>query len=706
MNPILLHAINALLAKQKAVAKSGEEVTDGDREEYIRAQTKGQFGWGDAQKVIAGIDTHLGLRNLGRSAAQGALFNWGDEALGMLPEALGGGEAAKEKMRLSANLFHEAHPAADVAAGVGGALVPMLIPGVGEAMAGGKIAEGASLARTLAKGAGIGAAYGGIAGAGSGTDAHSRAVGGAEGAAGGAVLGAAMPAVLKTAPAIREMANSLTPISAAAAKVARAVRLSGGVEAVRASNAAARAAGKGDVVVAGDLSPHLQRLTDYAANHNPETWINARETFNARQAGMTDRMLGDARTVIGEPNAAERQTALESSRKSWANGPNGYGGLRSGEHPFDEATFLSAIDKPLVSDGWGMARRADDINGGSNYDEMFKRIAGTTDDAVEQTPANAEAQHVLDRMLKGEKVSPAEMREVGIYADGEGLHLPDEAVEPVAEPRRPISFNDAQQFVRHLDSKTGMAYAKGNKPLGDAYAAVRNNVRSALSKASPDYEAVQAGYASRKDLEAQLAKGVEDWSANDTMGFEKLKASMSPEQLDQYRTGMASKMISNLRSANTNIDTAKRITQASPNMKAKLRMIFGSDDAFAHFVDQANWETKMAQTKGAVGGSRTTLGLAENNFDPIDVVAKLHHGIIAPSRALMNSGLSTLTKNYSGVKAGAVGDAVLTQGSDAIADLLNKMSQRGPLMGAKQSRMQSALPAAAAYGQQSLFGDH
>lgn len=126
------------------------------------------------------------------SAAQGILFNYGDELKGYvraLPTLATGGDYAAEAARITdeqraqERQFGEAHPNVDMAGKVAGAVM-------GGAALPTKMLAAPTLAGRLAKAAGVGAGLGALGGSGEGVDAESR-VGGA--VSGGVIGGVAGP---------------------------------------------------------------------------------------------------------------------------------------------------------------------------------------------------------------------------------------------------------------------------------------------------------------------------------------------------------------------------------------------------------------------------------------------------------------------------------------------------------------------------------
>lgn len=342
MDPILLKALRELVEKQARLKAAGVAIEPAHVEEFLRVRTQQRYGLADAQRLLGSIDTSIGARNLGRSAAQGALMNWGDELLGVV-----GGEGAKEDMRLREALFRRDHPVADAVGGLaGGVGAAMLVPGAG---------AGATLGRAIAQGATVGAGAGLASGAGSGEGLRDRGRRAAIGAGVGLAGGVALPTIAAGAKQL------VSPAARAGRKVADAVERSGGVGALRQSNQAFRDAGRGEEVMVGDLSDEMRGLTDFAANNSDAVYDALAPALAARQRDATGRVVADVTRAVGNPEATARQAELAASRSAWAAGPTGYEGLRQAnpQLPADAiaARLETFLEQPHVASLWAEAQR-------------------------------------------------------------------------------------------------------------------------------------------------------------------------------------------------------------------------------------------------------------------------------------------------------------------------------------------------------------
>lgn len=654
MNPDLIRAARLVFLAQQRASASGVSITPGDLDAFVREETKGQYSLADAQKYLTqhmtAFDPGITPRNVGRSLAQGALGDWGDELLGKLPEALGGGKSAEEEMRLNQDIYHSAHPTADTIGKVAG--------GVGSGVALGAIApeisilsrflpEAGTVAGAATRAAAGGAAFGAVSGAGEGETGSQRLRGAGTGAATGAVLGGVLGAAAGKGA-------QLMPAARAARRLANSVEESGGLDALKASNADAAAAGKGDEVMAGDLSPATQMLTRFATNNNPNTYVRAAEKLNARQPNMSERLLNGATDLLGEtPDATTRGDALARAKSDFAASDAGYEGLRKADVKFAPSDVSPFLKEPSVQGAWKLARRAGDITEGSPLDELFNKLSAANPSASPEAIRSAMGSEGMEKVTQQ-------------FGD------------------RDITFDDMHQFKQLLDDKAASAFRSGQGSLGKAYATVRDAVKQAMIDKVPGYAGVDSKYAAMSRLETSLQQGVETFNRTGTRQLASDVAQMSPEDLQQFRHGLASKLVDQLSDVKTNRDAAKNLLDSSISMQQKLKMIFGDKETFDQFMNQVKWEKTMAQSSGAVKGSQTHLLDADAEFDPIPhIPAVVTHGPLGPFTALMQHTLGRVSKNQTSKVADLVGNKMLTQGTAAIAKMLEEAGTPQPLLNAR-----------------------
>lgn len=636
-DPTLIVAVRQLLKAQQRARAAGVALAPEDQDAFIRAETHGKYTLKDAQSLLASIDTSIGARNLGRSFVQGATMNFGDELLGVLPEWLGGGKAAEEEMRLRDDLFREQHPVASTSAGVGGAvLAGLLAPEV-------ELGEAAGVGGLALRGAVTGGVIGGLSGAGRGETASERLKDAAIDATAGGVTGAALPVLARgvqlfTAPEVR-----------AAQRVLRAVNKSGGPSVVLRAARDATRLGRGDVTMLGDLSPQLRAATDFAANNSEDVYTELAPKLYGRQADMSDRLLQDVTDAVGDQDASARAAELAKARREFAEGPNGYGGLRE--------AYPQLADGVVPMDG-------------------------------KVIPMTSAAQPLAD-ILNQPKIASAlrEAQETGLIGKTPDTGLP--------------SFQKLQDIKERLDDAVTAAYRQGKGNLAHRLGEARDALVEEMQKRVPGYADVAAEYARRMRLERALEAGAEAWNQVDTRGLRRTVQSLSPDELAEFRRGMASALITKLRSAQTNRNVAQELVNASKSMQDKLEIVFGSKQVFDEFMERVRLEAQLAQQLKSVGGSQTWRRAQAAAFDPeelaADVLPGVPYGPAAMASWLGRVGARVGRGALARRSAAQLGPLLTTTGPDAIEQLLMSIQGQAALTNPFATK---ALPAAAG----GLFG--
>lgn len=618
--------------------------------------------------------SHTFMGDVGRSALQGATLGWSDELAGhALPASMGGGAQTEADMRARQAAFHKAHPWVDTGAKlVGGIGAPLAAAGalaalpeegtLGAIGAGGEaLLSGGGVAGNLARGI----ALGGAAGAGT-SDAPTL---------GGKALAAVGPAALGAifgvgTPYLTKLAGGLTaPASAAAARALAAIRASGGFTGVESALQRAQSLGRGDVSTLADLSPALRQSADYAANNSEDAYRGIADVVAGRQADATDRILQDIKSAVGDPIAQQRIEDLARDRLTWAAGPQGYGGIRSSNPTMDPGAIAPYLEHPKVQSAWQQARLAGDIKAGDPADQLFQLIANN----------NGKGTAVQNLITKIRAQNPAtDPRQIGQWVL---TQTPEgRALAATAPTERPVTFDDMLGFKTMLDGKVGEAYANGNKPLADAYSTVRGATLDALENSVPGFKAIQAQYADRMRLEDAVRLGAEAWNTQDTRLLQQQVAGMTPDQLQNFRDGMASSAITKLRSAATNVDEAKKLVQASPALQDKLKLVFGDQTTFDQFIERAKAESDLAQLRNVLTGSETARRLAsKEGYDPLQAMADVAaspHGLLHPQSVPVRAiGAAIHAVSAAGNRAQAteLGNMLRAQGPTEITNVLTAL---------------------------------
>jgi len=625
MDPEIVKAARALVAARKQYP----DLTADEAEQIAKS-----YGH-SADDVVKYIDTLRkdNVGNLLTSGFQGFTANWGDELVAGLSK-LTGQDAGRnrDELLLRNELAKMEHPVGAPASEIAGAAASALATG-------GLSPEfqGASRIANAAKtGAVVGGTYGAVSGAGEGEgveDRAKKAAGeGAFGAAFGSALGAGAARILEH-----------TSIASALRRQLDAIEQSAGFQSLRKSLDSFRAAGRGDEVILADLSQPLQNVADFAANNHPPTYNKAAKILNERQPDITERLLTDVEHHVGKPlpDAEARALELKNDKFDWAN--TAYNNLRSVKASFKPEDIASFIEKPTVEHALEQAQLADDITAGGALEALIKRVQ-----AGSRAPEDIAA-----------------MKDIA----------------NTGKLQRPLSFNDMQQLKRALDGKVGAAYAKGNVPLADAYKALRDQVKAAIMAKVPEYAAVDAEYAAKSRLQEMLTKGVDTWNKIGVRQLTDDVAKLNPADAEQFRYGLASKLVDTLRDSNTNRNIAKQIMDKGISMQEKLKVIFGDEKTFDSFMRRVQTEKTMGETRAVIGGSPTHKRDSDAMFNPLPALAGAAYGPHGIMSSLLHHIAGKTGKAETAKVAEKLGESMFTQGADKIDALLAKLAQPVNILG-------------------------
>lgn len=636
MNPDVIKAARALVKAQQKYP----DMTNDEADHLARAHGV------ELQSVVDYVNKLRADRgNLVASGLEGFTANFGDEMVGLLPKALGGGESGKEEMRLRQELAHLDHPVAAPAAEIAGGLASAVI-GTGLVP---EVAGSARVANALVTGAEAGGVYGGVAGAGAGETAQERLSGGASGAFTGMIAGGALGA---GGAALME----LTPAAAVLRKHLKAIEESGGMQALRTKldEFAGANAGRSSLITAADLSPYMGRNLREAAKRDLQTNVNAKDILTRRQSSIDERMITDIENKsVGLPDAEKLAKALKDEKFEWSN--TAYDKLRDLKVEFTPEDINKFVDTPTVAHALQLAKLADDMSTGGPLQQLMERVQMGS-----RSPADMKA---LEQAVNKQKINA---------------------------PARPITFNDLQALQRTLDGKAGKAFADRNVPLGRAYKEVRQQVLDAIENKVPEFKAVQAEFAAKSRLQNMVQQGMDTWGAKGTRELAR-DISMLPEKdAEIFRYSMASKLVDQIRDNPS--ATIRKLWYPSQSMKEKLRTIFG--DNFDHYMNQLGVERDMGATLEAI--SNVPPGEPPN---PVGSIA--HSMIYGPKYAAFNVVGKLFGHPHAKRVSSQMGTDLLTQGSHNVERLLQRLEEPVSLF---HSRRAGALGGRAAPYVNSLFG--
>lgn len=545
-----------------------------------------------------------------------------------------------------------AHPVAAVAGGLTGAVAsPLnkLLP-VG----------GAGVGGIAARGAVGGAIAGGVSGAG---DAPYGAAlsGAAKGAAIGGALGGLLPGGIAAAR------TAFSPPLAAASRLAGVVKAAGGADVLNAEAQRLAGLGRGNETMLADLSPKLGALADQVATTSDDARNVIHTATAARQAEQSQRVLGDVRAGLqrAEPSVAVRQAALESSRRAWAD--QAYSSLRDNNPSVSAPEFQAAagnlLAQPKIARIWKEARDVGLI--GTLPDEAaqamksWEQAAPAARKAVEEYQANL-------RQLVEQGIPEAKARAaLGAEPTVPGMPAP--------------SFDMLHTMKQMLDDAASAAFRQGRGSLMTRLNSAKGAVDGFLANNVEGYAATNAEYARRLGLEQALQDGAEAWGKNDIKGLAQQLRGMTPDQIDEFRTGMAAKLVEQLSGAKSNRDVATALTNAGQAEQAKLRVVFGDRATFERFMQQQAAERQLSALKGATTGSPTARRLnagANAIASALGGAGIYAHNPALAAGALVTKGAQMAAQRAMMGQANALAPMLTTAGPAAIQRLLAEIAAR------------------------------
>ncbi len=544
-----------------------------------------------------------GFLNRGRSAYQGATFNYGDELLGLLPEWMGGGEKNRDEFRERDEAYKRAHPVVSTLGEVAGGFV---VPGFG---AGRALGGAMNIKRAIGAGAAVGAASGALAGSGAAEGGPAERAKGAviPGAIGG-VVGAALPGAFAAGRSL------YSPAARAAARLSRAVDRSGGPEGVIASSQVNDELGRGAEQILADQSRPLQQAADYAANNSEEAYEAIEGVVEPRARDMNQRVLNDVQARVGDPNAEKIAERLRDRRLEWADGPEGFEGLRQ--------------RNPAVIPAMG---------------NRFH--------ALLQQP------HVRDAL--------AQAREVGLIGD-ESLGVPKDGS---------VSYAVLQGTKERLDAITGRAFATpGLRDLGAKMKKLKGELIGLMREGVDGYGAVADKYDKMHSLEEMLEHGRQTYNEPDSRGLRELISTLDPAEKKAFRAGLVSELIVDLRRKASGQNAARQMVRMSPRHKDVMEVAFDSQHELQRFMAEMSVEDDFTRTGGSLLGSQThRRGAAV--LDPAAIATDV--ATVGPTATAVGAARSMLPKWLGGKTAREMGPVLATQGTQNIQELMRQW-QRQP----------------------------
>ena len=656
MNPDFLKAVMALQAKIKELKAQGVRVSGDNIDEFLKAQTSGQYGLADYRK-IQGNDA----ANMIRSFGYGISANQLDNILGIFSKP------AADESRARQEAYSEYHPLHAIT----GELLGGLATGKAmEAPLGAILGKANTVGRAALHAGAAGAVYGGVDAEGRADNASlgEKVQATAVGAGLGGVLGGALGAGFAGG------AKVLSRDGAATNRILSAIKKDGGWDALRANLADMVKAGRGKDVTLADLGPHLRQSLDFAVNESDQVLVPTVELMQARTAERAARLLSDVRTNLGRPakligeqpnltpdQARSGEPDFLLRQRQLAKHTSNEGGRLYDELAAQNPDFNVnelPLDKPKIARLWQDARLAGNIGSeGSPLNDLIQTLTksnpGMKPAEIQQAARSVAASSTKDAVSSG---------------------MPS-AFTP---KERPVTLDDLTGLRRALEGQAKTAFKAGNGPMGYAMAGVKGEVDNALEAGAPGYRGVRAAYKGMKDLERGVEEGHDWWFKADKRELARVVTDKTaqPGALDEFRHGIASGLVEKLQGTASNRDAARELVQGGSDLQAKLQLIFGDESTFQSFMQRVKAERTLGELAQTFSNSATSRRIASRGIDPasigMDLVTRGPSGALG---ALKSVGRAALLRRT----AEKMGPSLLTQGAPDIASLIARLTGASPL---------------------------
>jgi hypothetical protein len=690
MDPELLAAARKYYEQVSRAKAAGEPPTATEKENYARQLTNRAHGYADMEAILDTLrDDPQG--NEASSILSGMTANFGDELVGLLPKFLGGGDAAKEGLRLRQDFQRTEHPKTDAAYGaVGGALTAPALP-LGAGL------KGASVAERAVQGAGMGALFGGAAGAGAGETEDERLQGAEHGGIAGAALGGVLTPAL-TSRAASAVANrvanrvanatgkvtagssaldpSYAKLDAVRAQLAKAVDQLGGFRAAHDANDALQAAGRGDIARFADLGSPTTDLADFAATNSSRAKKLINDVVDARESSTTQRVVDDFKAAAGDHHAETRIRQLAAETKAWADGPDAYGTRNNGVGlhganpmvPLGDAEPL--VTQPRIKQLFANAKETAQI--GPDAEDFATQAMNEARASNPELDSFLAANPKLNvQALLNDPDATAQLE-----ALGKG-HLVDAL--KAADGSAP--FDIVQELQQSLRDASSAAFRRGANNLGMKLGDSANVVQRTLEETIPGYADIVDKYAARKGMETAVKLGQELFRKHDVTLIDQAVESMKdkPLLLEEFRRGLAGEQLTKLRGQVGN-NAATKLMIAKNNIPQQRinEIVFGDRATYDKFMLQAKAERQLGYLSTAGKGSQTT-PRAVRNEQALGLAADVAHEVKKQHPSLRHAVMRKVVDHTVGPmlehRADELTPFLLRRGHDDIARLLDVLEQ-------------------------------
>jgi hypothetical protein len=380
------------------------------------------------------------------------------------------------------------------------------------------------------------------------------------------------------------------------------------------------ATGRGQLVTLADLSDAARRQADFTATHNPPAGDEIARIHQERQAGVPSRVRQDVVAlsptgVGGQAPAARSEIAQTGEAKAaFAQSEQGFEGLRRAN--------------PIVQDPQAF--------------EAFLNAEGN--EAVRAAYGKVRAKMVL--------------------AGNSGVP----------------SFSTLHQMDRDLNKQITAAFQAGDGDLGRELKAARIRLLDHIeAQVGPQHKTAASQYRAFSRHQELLDEGLKFWNeAMQVEDVQRMVQSMRPEELNVFRRGVASGLLTKLDQAQKGgSNVANQLLRDGELTTAKLEVIFGSKSTLDRFLSRLAQERQLSLAGGIGKGSQTAARLSEEaaeagiaEADDVMRVASNPQG--SAIRAVLDRLLPS-TRRLARGTAKELAPWFTAQGSEALRELLKKL---------------------------------
>lgn len=672
MDPELIKFARAAESAAKAQDPTLKDATEIGREWLTWYITNSGSGYtpDQVERVFPLLATRSVAGGMATAALSGIAGGFDDELMAPTDQT------NRDIARGSKELFRQEHPVLSIGSEVAGGILSPIARLL-------KLGKARTIGQAVVKGGAAGAAQGAVYGAGSAEGGVGERL---KGAATGAVLGgAAGSAIGGVGGTLAQVFSS--PQRRAMQELAHALETAlpegdmteQGVAAVAKQMEKLRSLGLADDAILADLSPTLLGKLEYAATRSDRVFRQAKNVVKARQKGQSRAVLSSVREgVVGPINEANPAISSANPRTSKLGefttalrGEARAKQLKAGTKAWADAAYDELRAKNPTIPGLVRARV---------YDPRVGRVR------VALTPEGERLMKLIDQPHVRKAMERAvQTGEVG-------------AVPDFGQP----SFQMLLDLKQAIGSAATKEVKNGSTNLGARLYQVRDGVHKFLVDHVPDYQNVNLEYLRRNATMRALDAGRQAWNeVQDAEGITLLMRELgkSPKSLIEFRRGMASEMVNELRAVLKNRNAVNRFFDMSDDIQEKLEAVFGTQAAFERFVQQVGGLEVFSRAAKALGGSDTARRQGMEGFLGA-LGTGFGSGVNWIKAAVARQLVKKTSIKFSQNTANALGPMLLTKGQANIEDAIRMALDGSPLVGSNTTQR---LPAAAATGLLSIF---